>query len=106
MRGVVPFVDLKIQYQAIKEEILAAVGHVLETGQFVLGDEVSTFEKEFASYVDAKHAIALNVPASASAHVRARAGFDRAAGVCAQRHIASDDRRNQLQKVSLWARSQ
>jgi dTDP-4-amino-4,6-dideoxygalactose transaminase len=64
MHGVVPFVDLRIQYQSIKEEILAAVGHVLETGQFVLGEEVSAFEKEFASYVDAKHAIALNTGTS------------------------------------------
>ena len=64
MRGVVPFVDLKIQYQSIKDEILAAVGHVLETGQFVLGEEVSAFEKEFGSYVDAKHAIALNTGTS------------------------------------------
>ena len=65
MRGVVPFVDLKIQYQAIKDEVMAAVSHVLETGQYVLGEEVSTFEKEFASYVEAKHAIALNTGTSA-----------------------------------------
>jgi dTDP-4-amino-4,6-dideoxygalactose transaminase len=64
MRGVVPFVDLKLQYQGIKDEIMAAVGHVLETGQFVLGEEVSTFEKEFAAYVHAKHAIALNTGTS------------------------------------------
>ncbi len=64
MRGVVPFVDLKLQYQGIKEEIMDAVGHVLETGQFVLGEEVSKFEKEFAAYVDAKHAIALNTGTS------------------------------------------
>jgi dTDP-4-amino-4,6-dideoxygalactose transaminase len=64
MRGVVPFVDLKGQYQSIKDEVLTAVSHVLETGQFVLGEEVSTFEKEFASYVEAKHAIALNTGTS------------------------------------------
>ncbi len=64
MRGVVPFVDLKIQYQTIKDEVMAAVAHVLETGQYVLGDEVATFEKEFASYVDARHAIALNTGTS------------------------------------------
>jgi dTDP-4-amino-4,6-dideoxygalactose transaminase len=64
MHRVIPFVDLKTQYQSIKEEIMAAVGHVLETGQFVLGEEVSKLEQEFASYVDAKHAIALNTGTS------------------------------------------
>jgi dTDP-4-amino-4,6-dideoxygalactose transaminase len=64
MHRVVPFVDLKTQYQSLKDEVMAAVGHVLETGQFVLGEEVSKFEQEFASYVDAKHAIALNTGTS------------------------------------------
>ena len=64
MHRVIPFVDLKTQYQSIKDEVMAAVGHVLETGQFVLGEEVSKFEQEFASYVDAKHAIALNTGTS------------------------------------------
>ena len=64
MQRVIPFVDLKTQYQSIKEEIMAAVGHVLETGQFVLGEEVSKLEQEFAAYVDAKHAIALNTGTS------------------------------------------
>ena len=65
MRGVVPFVDLKLQYQGIKSEIMDAVSHVLETGQFVLGEEVSLFEQEFASFVGADHAIALNTGTSA-----------------------------------------
>jgi dTDP-4-amino-4,6-dideoxygalactose transaminase len=43
---------------------MAAVGHVLETGQFVLGEEVSRFETEFAAYVGAKHAIAVNTGTS------------------------------------------
>ena len=43
---------------------MAAVGHVLETGQFVLGEEVGKLEQEFAAYVDAKHAIALNTGTS------------------------------------------
>jgi dTDP-4-amino-4,6-dideoxygalactose transaminase len=64
MQRVIPFVDLKTQYQSLKDEVMAAVGHVLETGQFVLGEEVATFEKEFAAYVGAKHAIALNTGTS------------------------------------------
>lgn len=64
MHRVIPFVDLKTQYQSLKDEVMAAVGHVLETGQFVLGEEVGNFEKEFAAYVGARHAIALNTGTS------------------------------------------
>ena len=45
----VPFVDLKAQYRSIKPEIDAAISSVLESGQFVLGDEVTAFEEEFAA---------------------------------------------------------
>ena len=37
----VPFVDLKAQYRSIKSEVDAAIASVLESGQFVLGDEVT-----------------------------------------------------------------
>jgi dTDP-4-amino-4,6-dideoxygalactose transaminase len=61
----IPFVDLKTQYQSIKPEIDAAIAHVLDTGQYILGEEVGRFESEFAAYVGAKHAIALNTGTSA-----------------------------------------
>ena len=61
----VPFVDLKQQYLSIKEEVLAAVAHVFESTQFVLGKEVAAFEDEFASFSGAKHGIAVNSGTSA-----------------------------------------
>ena len=61
----IPFVDLKAQLKAIKPEIQAALASVLESGQFVLGDEVAKFEQEFAAYVSAAHAVALNSGTSA-----------------------------------------
>ena len=54
---VVPFVDLKAQYQTIRDEIRAAVDTVFESTQFILGDAVETFERAFASYLGVKHAI-------------------------------------------------
>jgi len=60
-----PFLDLKAQYRAIKPEIDRAVLKVLESGQFVLGDEVAEFEKEFAAYSGASHGIAVNSGTSA-----------------------------------------
>src|SRR5262245_50681723 len=54
----IPFVDLQAQYQAIKNEIDAAVLDVMESGQFVLGCAVEAFERAFATYCGVKHAIA------------------------------------------------
>ena len=56
--NVVPFVDLKAQYQSIKPEIDAAIQNVLDSSQFVLGQEVENFEKEFAVYCQTEHALA------------------------------------------------
>src|SRR5689334_15965287 len=61
----IPFLDLKAQYASIKPEIDAAIQHVLDTTQFVLGDEVAAFERDFAIYCGAKHAIAVNSGTSA-----------------------------------------
>jgi len=46
----VPFLDLTRQYKGIKDEILSATQRVYERGRFILGDEVSAFEKEFSHY--------------------------------------------------------
>ena len=61
----VPFLDLKAQYRSIKPEIDAAIQKVLDSTQFVLGDEVAAFEREFAEYGGAKHGIAVNSGTSA-----------------------------------------
>jgi dTDP-4-amino-4,6-dideoxygalactose transaminase len=53
----VPFVDLTRQYQELKEEIDAAIMKVLSGGQFILGSEVSSFEKEMAAYLGVGYAI-------------------------------------------------
>jgi dTDP-4-amino-4,6-dideoxygalactose transaminase len=62
---VIPFVDLKAQYQSIKPEIDAAVIDVLESTQFVLGSAVAAFEKSFAAYTQADHAVGTSTGTSA-----------------------------------------
>ena len=57
VQTVVPFVDLKAQYQSIRDEIRAEVDNVFESTQFILGDAVSKFEKDFAGYLGVKHVI-------------------------------------------------
>jgi dTDP-4-amino-4,6-dideoxygalactose transaminase len=61
----IPFLDLKAQYRGIREEVTAAVHEVLESGQFVLGEAVAAFEREFAAYCGVAHAVAVNSGTSA-----------------------------------------
>ncbi len=61
----IPFVDLKTQYASIKDEVNAAIQHILETCQFTLGSEVAAFEQEFAAYSHAQYGIGVNTGTSA-----------------------------------------
>lgn len=53
----IPFLDLKAVYKELKPEFDAAYHRVMESGRFILGQEVEAFETEFAAYCDAKHCI-------------------------------------------------
>ncbi len=53
----IPFFDLTKQYSSIQSEIDDATTRVLKSGWFILGPEVRAFEKEFAEYIGAGHAI-------------------------------------------------
>lgn len=61
----VRYLDLRAQYHSIKHEIDAAIARVLESSQFILGEEVAGFEADFASYCGASHCVALNSGTSA-----------------------------------------
>ena len=53
----VPMLDLKRQYKPLHEELMAALGHVLETQQFILGEPVAAFEQAAARQLGVAHAI-------------------------------------------------
>ena len=53
----VPLVDLVTQYKNIKPEMDAAIHGVLDSGAFILGPAVKTFEKNMAEYTGVKHAL-------------------------------------------------
>lgn len=53
----IPLVDLKAQYQSIREEINAAVAGVIDSGKFIGGPEVASFATAFASYCQVKHCV-------------------------------------------------
>ena len=53
----VPFVDLKAQYQSIKDDVDAAIRDVLENTAFIGGAAVDEFEAKFAAYCGASHCV-------------------------------------------------
>ena len=61
----IPYADLRSQYRSIKDEIDAAVLRVLDSTQFILGEEVVAFEREFAAYCGTADAVGVNSGTSA-----------------------------------------
>lgn len=61
----IQFVDIQRQYRSYKGELLAAIERVLENGNFILGNEVQQFEKNFAAYNGCKYAIGVDSGTSA-----------------------------------------
>jgi UDP-2-acetamido-2-deoxy-ribo-hexuluronate aminotransferase len=53
----IPFIDLKTQYQALKPQIQERINRVLEHGQYIMGPEVIELEEKLAAYTGAKHCI-------------------------------------------------
>jgi dTDP-4-amino-4,6-dideoxygalactose transaminase len=53
----VPMLDLKRQYEPLHAELMEALGRVLETQQFVLGEHVEEFERAAAEQLGVKHAL-------------------------------------------------
>jgi dTDP-4-amino-4,6-dideoxygalactose transaminase len=56
----VPFLDLPRANKRIGAEIKAAVKAVIDRSNFILGDDVSLFEREFASFCGAEFGVGLN----------------------------------------------
>lgn len=53
----IPYINLGLQHKLIKAELLSAIGDVLESGQFILGDALAKFEKDFAALHGVKYAL-------------------------------------------------
>ena len=61
----VPFLDLNALHQPLKDEFLARIGEIIDSGEFILGSAVEEFEKQFAAFCGADHAIGVNTGTSA-----------------------------------------
>nr|WP_315472196.1 DegT/DnrJ/EryC1/StrS family aminotransferase [uncultured Undibacterium sp.] len=53
----IPFLDLKPCHIALQNELEQAFKRVMQSGWFILGREVETFENEFATYCEVRHCI-------------------------------------------------
>ncbi len=56
----VPLLDLKTQYAALRDEVVAAVTGVLDSQQFILGATVADFERQCAAYCAVPHALGVS----------------------------------------------
>jgi dTDP-4-amino-4,6-dideoxygalactose transaminase len=61
----VPFLDLKAQIASIRADLDAAVARVLDNAHFILGEEVTAFEEEFAAFCGTSECVGLDTGISA-----------------------------------------
>ncbi len=61
----VPLIDLTIQHQKLQPEINRAIQGIFDRADFILGQDISRFEEEFASYCGAKYAVGVDSGLSA-----------------------------------------
>ncbi len=57
MNTMIPFLDLKSPYIELKDEIDDAIARVLNSGWYIGGVEVESFEAEYSNYCGAKYAV-------------------------------------------------
>lgn len=53
----IPFIDLKAQYRALKPEINERINRVLDHGQYIMGPEVRELEEQLETYTGARHCV-------------------------------------------------
>src|SRR5258707_2436983 len=53
--GGVPFLDVKAAYDELRTELDAGYRRVMDSGCYILGEEVEAFEQEFAAYCGVRH---------------------------------------------------
>jgi dTDP-4-amino-4,6-dideoxygalactose transaminase len=56
----IPFLDLVAQYESIRDELMPAIQQVLDSAQFILGEDVELFEDKFAAFCGADHCVSVS----------------------------------------------
>lgn len=55
----IPLIDLKAQYDVLSDDLNKVTLEVLSSANYILGKNVTEFEREFAEYIGVKHAISV-----------------------------------------------
>jgi dTDP-4-amino-4,6-dideoxygalactose transaminase len=61
----IPFIDLRAAHEEIGPELHAAVSRVVDSGWYLLGPELESFESEFAEYCGTRHCVGVGSGLSA-----------------------------------------
>ncbi len=56
----IPFINLKKEYSSISEELNQKILNILQSGFYILGDEVKKFEQDFSNMIRIKYAVSVN----------------------------------------------
>src|SRR5438445_6938813 len=56
----VPLLDLDAQYRPLRDELLAAIARVCDSQRFIMGPEIEALERELASLLAVRHAVAVS----------------------------------------------
>jgi dTDP-4-amino-4,6-dideoxygalactose transaminase len=56
----IPLLDLKAQYETIKEQVIAATMEVYESQRFILGPKAEELESKIAAYTQARYAVGVS----------------------------------------------
>lgn len=56
----IPFIDLKQQYEALRPQIQERINRVLEHGQYIMGPEVREMEERLERFTEARHCISVS----------------------------------------------
>ena len=76
----VPLLDLKAQYQSIKEEIAPVLEEICESQYFILGPRVEQLESRIAAYCECPHAVGVSSGSDALIISLMAAGTDSKSG--------------------------
>ena len=56
----IPFINLKNEYSSLSVELNQKILTILQSGLYILGDEVKKFEEDFSNMIGSKHAVSVN----------------------------------------------
>jgi len=83
---IIPFLDLKKVNNSFQEEINCAIKNVLNSNNFILGEQLSLFEKEYAEFNEAEFSVGVGSGLDALSFLLIAAGIEKGDEVIVPAH--------------------